>query len=153
MMQPMADLELPGPIDYLLLQFPEGGPSTRTVGELVALLDQGVVRLYDLIALRTDGDGTASVVEPATLGPDDLGGLGALAGARSGMLGDDDVTEAGSVMDPGCTAVLIVYENAWASPFVNAAVGDGGEAIASQRITVQQVIDALDDADAADAAG
>jgi hypothetical protein len=151
-MRPMADQDLPGPIDYLLLQFPDTGPSAGTVAERVALLDAGVVRLFDLIALRTDGTGAASVVEPSTLGADDLGGLGALAGARSGMLGADDVAEAGSVMDPDRVAVLIVYENAWASPFVNAAIGDGGEAIASQRITVQQVIDALDAADAADAA-
>lgn len=144
--------EIPGPVDYLLLQLPSTGPSARTVGELVALVDRGTIRLYDLVALRTDADGNATVLEPASLGPDELGGLAALAGARSGMLGDDDVAEAGSVMDPDRTAVLLVYENAWASAFVTAGLADGGEAIASQRITVQEIVDSLDALDAADAA-
>lgn len=139
-------------MDYLLLQFPSSGPSARTVQALVALVGSGTVRLYDLVALRTDAGGTAACIEPGSLGPDDLGGLGALAGARSGLLGDEDVAEAGSVMDADRLAVLLVYENAWASAFVTSAVADGGEAIASQRITVQEIVAALDDLDAADSA-
>ena len=38
----------------------------------------------------------------------------------------------------------LVYENAWAIPFVAAAREAGGEMIASARIPAQDVMDALD---------
>ncbi len=47
-------------------------------------------------------------------------------------------------MTPGTTAALLVFENAWAAPFVAAARKNGGEVIASMRIPAQDVMDALD---------
>jgi hypothetical protein len=47
-------------------------------------------------------------------------------------------------MEPGTVAVLIVYENAWARPFVAATVAKGGQLIASARIPAQELLEALD---------
>jgi hypothetical protein len=44
---------------------------------------------------------------------------------------------------------MIVYENKWAAHFIAAVRRNGGELIAHERIGVQQVIDALDAAEAA----
>jgi hypothetical protein len=52
--------------------------------------------------------------------------------------------KAAAAMQPGTLAVLIVYENTWAVPFVAAAMESGGELIASARIPAQDVMDALD---------
>ena len=52
--------------------------------------------------------------------------------------------EAAGTMEPGTLAVLIVYENTWAVPFVAAARDAGGELIAGARIPAQDVMDALD---------
>ena len=52
--------------------------------------------------------------------------------------------EAGNALAPGTTAALIVFENAWAAPFVAAARKNGGEVVASMRIPASDVIDALD---------
>lgn len=47
-------------------------------------------------------------------------------------------------MKPGTVAALLVYENAWAVPFVAAARDAGGQLVASARIPGQDVMDALD---------
>jgi hypothetical protein len=47
-------------------------------------------------------------------------------------------------MLPGTLAVLIVYENTWAVPFVAAAMESGGELIAGARIPAQDVMDVLE---------
>jgi len=57
---------------------------------------------------------------------------------------------AADAMVPGTLAVLIVYENTWAVPFVAAARESGGEMIASARIPAQDVMDALDSLEAPD---
>ena len=56
--------------------------------------------------------------------------------------------EAAGALEPGKLAVLIVYENTWAVPFVAAAREAGGELIASARIPAPEVMAALDDLDA-----
>jgi hypothetical protein len=56
--------------------------------------------------------------------------------------------EAAATMQPGTLAVLIVYENTWAVPFVAAAMQSGGALIAGARIPAQDVMDALDALDA-----
>ena len=75
---------------------------------------------------------------------DQLGGFADLAWVRSGLLTEDDMREAAGSMQPGTLAVLIVYENTWAVPFVAAARNAGGELIAGARIPAQDVMDALD---------
>jgi hypothetical protein len=44
---------------------------------------------------------------------------------------------------------MIVYENRWAAPFIAAVHRNGGVVVDSQRIPVQDVIDALDAVEAA----
>ena len=103
-----------------------------------------MVRLYDLLVIRKDEDGTFSGVALDASMAEQLGGFVAFSGARSGMLGDDDLKQAGEAMNPGTIAALIVYENAWAIPFVGAALEEGGALIASARIPATDVIAALD---------
>ena len=45
--------------------------------------------------------------------------------------------------------MTIVYENRWAAPFAAAVRRNGGRLIASERIGTQDLIDALDAAEAA----
>jgi hypothetical protein len=52
--------------------------------------------------------------------------------------------EAAGAMQPGTLAVLIVYENTWAVPFVTAALASGGQLIAGARIPAQDVMDSLE---------
>ncbi|MBK9179761.1 MAG: DUF1269 domain-containing protein [Acidimicrobiales bacterium] len=144
----MSEVDVHGPIDFLLIQFPGDKPTDAAAAALLDLVDRGIVRLYDILAIRKDADGTFSGIELDAAG--DLGGFVAFAGARSGLLGDDDLRQAGDAMDPGTMAVLLVYENAWAIPFVAGALDGGGQMIASQRIPAQDVMDALDALDAED---
>jgi hypothetical protein len=132
--------EVHGPIDYVLLEFDGSQPLDETAAALLALVDQGVVALYDLAAIRKEADGTFSGIAL-----DELGGqFAAFAGARSGLLGDDDLAQAADALEPGTVAALIVYENTWAIPFIGAAQRAGGQMVATARIPAQDVIEALD---------
>ena len=139
-----------GPIDFLLLEFPSDKMDGSAANALFDLVDGGVIRLYDLLVIRKDSDGSVAVVDITATGPDTFGGFVAFAGARSGLLGDDDIAEAGEMIKPGTAAALLVYENSWAIPFVAAARGAGGEVVASARIPATVVMDVLDQLDATD---
>jgi uncharacterized membrane protein len=133
-----------GPIDFVLLEFPDQEPTGEVAGALMDLVEAGTIRLYDVLAVRKTAEGDVSGFEVADLDGDGEIDFAAFAGARSGLLGDDDIAEAASAMEPGTIAVLIVYENAWAAPFVSAAMRNGGQMIATTRIPVEDIIATLD---------
>ena len=137
-----------GPIDIVILEFSGGKLAGETAGELLKLIDAGIVRLYDLVVIRKEADGTFTGIDLSDVDDEHVGGLAVFAGARSGLLDDSDVQQAADAVEPGTVAALIVYENRWAEPFVAAALREGGRMIATTRIPAQDLLDALDALDA-----
>lgn len=133
--------EAMGPVDFVLVEFPDQEPSGEVALALLDLVDRNLIKLYDIAVIRKATDGNVAAVELADLGDT---GFSRFLGARSGLLGEEDLAEAAVAMEPGTIAVLIVFENTWAAPFVAAAQGAGGQLVASARIPVQNIVDALD---------
>lgn len=144
----MVGSDVHGPIDTLVIEFPEATPGEQTAEALRALVDLGIVRLFDLMVVHKGGDGVCTIVEPGTAATGSLAGLLPFAGARSHLLGEDDLDDLSDVLEPGTAAAVIVYENAWAVPFVAAARSEGADVVASLRIGAQELMDALDADDA-----
>jgi len=116
---------------------------------LLDLVDRGIIRVLDALFVRKEADGTFAGFDMAHLDQETAGDLTVFAGASSGMLDDDDVSRVAAEIEPGSAALLLVYENTWAAHFIAAVRRNGGELIANQRVGVQQLIDALDAAEAA----
>ena len=145
-----TDLEETGPIDYLVVEF----PGSRMTGEglplLVDLVDSGIIRILDLVFVQRKLDGSVIAAEIADFDNDGELDLAVFEGASSGLLGQDDVNEAASVIEPGSSAGILVYENVWAAPFAAALRRGGAQLVASGRIPVQAILASLDAAEAAD---
>ncbi|MGW7608648.1 DUF6325 family protein [Streptomyces sp. NPDC054766] len=137
-----------GPIDYVVVEF----PGNRMTGEgfplLVDLVDRGVIRILDLLFVRKDKDGSVVGMEIADFDGDGALDLAVFEGVSSGLLGEDDIEEAGRALEPGNSAGILVYENVWAAPFATALRRGGAQMVASGRIPVPAVLAALEEADA-----
>lgn len=136
-----------GPIDYLLVEWPGRQPNGEVAPHLVDLVDRGLIRILDLVFIAKDEDGDVAVLELADLGGE-VTELAVFEGASSGLLGDEDLEQAGDVLEPGTSAALLVFENTWAAPFVGAVRRSGGELVASGRIPAGEILAALDAAEA-----
>ncbi len=139
----MTTAEVHGPIDFLLMEFSADRLTGRAAQELLDLVDKGIVALYDVLVVGKADDGSTYALDMSD-DVDQLGGFAELAWVRSGLLTDEEMQEAAATMERGTLAVLIVYENTWAVPFIAAAKESGGELIAGARIPAQDVMDALD---------
>jgi Family of unknown function (DUF6325) len=139
-----------GPIDVVVIGYPPGAPMTgEAIPLLLDLVDRGIIRVLDARFVRKDPDGTFSGFDFADLDEDTVGDLAVFAGATSGLLGDDDTATAAAEIEPGSAAAMIVYENRWAAPFIGAVRRNGGVLIANERIGVQELLGALEAAEAA----
>jgi hypothetical protein len=137
-----------GPIDYLLVEWPGRQPTGEAAPHLTNLVDRGLIRILDLVFLHKDEDGSLVRLEISDLG-DQVEAFADFEGASSGLLSDEDTDEAGSALEPGTSAALLVYENRWAAPFASALRRSGGQLVATGRIPIQALLAALDAADAA----
>jgi hypothetical protein len=141
-----------GPIDIVVIGYPAGAPMTgEAVPLLVDLVERGIIRVLDAMFVMKNEDGTFSGFDATNLGDKDVGDFTVFEGASSGLLGEEDAAQAADALEPGSAAVMIVYENRWAAPFIAAVRRNGGVPIAFERIPAQDVIDALDALDAAEA--
>jgi len=141
------DLDEMGPVDYLVVEF----PGSRMTGEglplLVDLVDRGLIRVLDLVFVTKQEDGAVTAVQIADLDGDGALDLAVFEGASSGLLDEEDLADAGGILEPGSSAGILVYENVWAAPFAAALRRGGGQLVASGRIPVQGLLAALDAAE------
>lgn len=144
----LEELEHMGPIDYVMIEFPDGQPKGEAAPLLLDLVDRGIIRIIDLMFITKDEDGTIAGLEISNLDDKGAGEFVVFAGASSGLLTEEDRQEAGNVMEPGTAAAVIVFENRWAAPFARAVRKAGGQLVSYGRIPVQQLVGALEAAEA-----
>ena len=141
-------LEEMGPVDYLVIEWPDEQPKGAAAPLLLDLVDRGVIRVIDIAFLAKREDGSIEMLEISNLA-EESDELKALLGASSNLLSDEDMTEAAQVLDPGTSAGILVYENRWAAPFAAALRRSGAQLVANGRVPVQSIVAALDAAEAA----
>lgn len=132
-----------GPIDYLVMEFAGDRMTGEGLALLLDLVDRGTLRVLDLVFVRKELDGTVTRLEIADADGDGTLDLTVFDGAASGLIGGDDVDEAGRILEPGRAAVIVIYENAWAAPLVGALRRSGAQLVAGGRIPHEQLLDAL----------
>ena len=106
-----------GPIDVVVIGYPPGAPATGdSIPLFLDLVDRGIIRVFDVRFVKKNDDGTFVGLDPGDLDVRTAGDLAAFDGASTGLLSDDDVALAAAQIEPGSSAVMIVYENRWAGP-------------------------------------
>ncbi|MGW6691565.1 DUF6325 family protein [Streptomyces sp. NPDC054961] len=147
------DIEDMGPVDYVVIEFPGNRMTGEAFPLLLDLVDQGIVRILDLSFVRKDLDGSVVAVEVAEMQDGSGLGMAVFEGASSGLLGQDDLDEAGNALEPGNAAAIMVYENLWAAPFARALRRSGAQLVASGRIPVQALLASLESEEGGPAGG
>ena len=143
------ELEEMGPIDYLIVEWPDRQPTGEAAPILVDLVDRGLIRVIDIAFLAKGEDGSVTMLELSSLA-EQSESLSELAGASSGLLSGEDAEEAAAALEPGTSAAILVYENRWAAPFAAALRRSGAQLVANGRIPVQGILAALDAAEEAE---
>lgn len=143
-----TELAETGPIDYLVVEFPGNKMTGEGLPLLVELVDSGIIRILDLVFVTRELDGSVKAIDVSDFDGDGQLDLAVFEGASSGLLAEDDINDATSVIEPGSSAGVLVYENVWAAPFAAALRRGGAQLVASGRIPVQAILASLEAAEA-----
>jgi len=134
-----AELTEMGPIDYVVLEWPKDGTAPNVAPMIVDLVDRGIIRILDIALIAKEDDGIVTALDLGRLEP-----FGVFEGASTGLLGTEDLEEAGEVLEPGTAAAVLIWENRWAAPIAVALRRSGAQLAASGRIPVQGILAALE---------
>jgi uncharacterized membrane protein len=121
-----------GPVEMIVIEFPDGKLDSQVVPALKELVDSGTVRIIDLLFVRKDADGRTSFVEL-----DDSGiapAFEAVDGAVLDLLNAADVEVAAQGLANNSAAALIVWEDTWATKFAAAVRASKGRVVTNLRI-------------------
>jgi hypothetical protein len=137
-----SELDVLGPVDYVVVEFPAGKAdfSGAMAAELETLVSRGLVRVLDLLLIRKDLDGSVEVDELRDIDESDIGQFRTVEAELAMLLAAEDVDAISTVLEPGSVAAVLVYENSWAAPFASAVRRSGGQLVANGRIPAQALL-------------
>lgn len=132
-----------GPIEVVVLAFPENRFTGEILPELERLVESDTISIVDGVFARKDADGSTTFVEFDSLEDDEFAALGGVLERVEGLVSDEDVDELTATLPPDSSAAVLVFEHTWAIPLRDAIVRGGGELVANLRIpasVVEEVI-------------
>jgi hypothetical protein len=139
----LEQFEEMGPIDYVILEWPDGVPTGGEIAPLIIdLVDRGIIRILDIAFIAKAEDGSVTALDLENL--DDGNAFADFEGASSGLLDFADLQEASSALEPGSAAAVLMWENRWAAPLAVALRKSGAQLVDSGRIPIQALLAALD---------
>lgn len=131
-----------GPIEFIVLKFPGNQFSGEIAPALAELVESGTVRIIDLLFAIKDGDGNVGVLEVDDMGDAVAAIFQPIAQPEDELLSRADGEHFGELLEPNSSAALLLFENTWASRFVQAVLDAQGEVLMNERIP-RDVIDAV----------
>jgi hypothetical protein len=143
----MADEGAMGPISYVIVEFPGNKMTGQGLPILVDLVDRGLIRILDLTFVTRDDSGALVSIDLADLDADGTIDVAVFEGVSSGLLDDGDLADAASVIEPGSSAAILIFENRWATEFVQALRGGDAQLVAAGYIPQDVILASLDATD------
>jgi hypothetical protein len=141
----MTEVDELGPVDWIVVEFPGSQFNGEIAPALSDLVERGIVRVLDLVLLKKNDDGSIDAFELADMDESEVGQLRSYEAQLAMLLSEDDVNAIAEAVEPGSSAGVLVFENAWAAPFASAVRRSGGQLVASGRIPVQALLAALEE--------
>ena len=121
-----------GPVEYIIVGFPGNQFNGDIAPELGKLVDSDTIRILDLVFISKDADGNAGAIEIEDYA--DVALFTALEGEVGGLISDEDIAYAAAALEPNSSAALLIWEDLWAAPFVEALRASGAVLVEGSRI-------------------
>ena len=132
-----------GPVDVYIIGFPGNKFSGRIAPAILELVENGTIRVLDLLFLSKDARGVVTRLEASEIGEEGAAYL-SIDVSQPGALGAEDAEEVDYDLPANSSALLIAFENLWTAKVVDALRDADAVMIDSIRIPVEVAEAVLD---------
>lgn len=134
-----------GPVDFIALEFPGNRFKGEILPDLLDLVEREVIRIFDLLIITKDPDGTVHVRELQELDPAEMSIVDPFKADVSQMITELDIQAIAEKLENNSTAGLMLIENLWAKKTMQSMVDANGRLVMFERIPHDVVEEALSD--------
>ena len=127
-----------GPVDVYIIGFPGNKFNGRVAPAILELVENGTIRILDLLFVSKDSEGVTTVIQAEDLDEEGAGFL-EIDVTQPGALNEEDAEEVSDDLPADSSAMLIAFENVWARKVVDALQDADAVLIDSIRIPVDVV--------------
>ena len=132
-----------GPVELVVIQLPGNEVKGDIVPALKELVEQGTVRIIDIIFLMKDTSGHVTQLEMNELNDSDYSIFDPIIAEIDGLVSQEDIEELAETLENNSTAVVMLFEDTWALRFQKAVLSVQGKLLLSDRIPHSVVEQAL----------
>ncbi|MDI1459755.1 DUF6325 family protein [Catellatospora sp. KI3] len=133
-----------GPLEFVVVEFPDRVPGRALAPELHRLVDQEIVRVIDMVVVTRSTDGAVTAHELGEYeGDPDFEALDPDIQALDGLISEQDVRDLGESITPGATALVLLFEHLWLRSMRTTIAEAGGAVVFTERIP-GPVVDAIE---------
>ena len=132
-----------GPVDVYIIGFPGNKFTGRIAPAIMELVENGTIRVLDLLFVMKDADGGVTSLKAADVDEEGAAFL-SIDITQPGALGSEDAEEVSDDLPANSAALLIAFENLWAAKVVDALQAADAVLIDSIRIPAEVVEAALE---------
>lgn len=123
-----------GPVEYLIIGFPGNKFKGEIVPEITELINNGIIRIIDLVFIKKDENGNIKTIEMSELDDEEGLAFDYIEHEINDLLNKEDITLAAQKLEPNTSALMLVFENAWATRLRDAIVNANGKLLENARI-------------------
>ncbi|MCC5953903.1 MAG: hypothetical protein JJU45_17550 [Acidimicrobiia bacterium] len=128
-----------GPMELVVVGFPDADFHGGIAPAIGRAIDQGSIRVADLIFIEVDDNGDALGLELSDLPDHVRGPFADLALDGTTLLSEEDVEDVAAMLEPGSAVAVMLFEHVWARELVGALAEANGEVLSVQRIPAEAV--------------
>jgi hypothetical protein len=132
-----------GPVDVYIIGFPGNKFTGRIAPAILDLVENGTIRVLDLLFVMKDADGVVTSLKAADVDEEGAAFL-SIDVTQPGALGHEDAEEVSDDLPANSSALLVAFENLWAGKLVDALQAADAVVIDSIRIPVEVVSAAIE---------
>ncbi|GAA3201231.1 hypothetical protein GCM10010468_14300 [Actinocorallia longicatena] len=142
----MLKAESVGPVDVAVVELGGDGVDQEVAAAILDLRDTGTVKVIDISFVAKSADGTVTITEVTESNVAEV--YRGLVDDELDLLNAEDLELVGAELPPGSTAMVMVWENTWASRLSAALRRSGSRVRMLERVprpVVQEAIGALEE--------
>ena len=139
-----------GPIDFIALKFESSNFNREIATSLLELVEQGIVRIIDLVVVAKDANGEVSALEIEQIDASTSAAFEPFHNEFTGMATTHDIEMVGQMLENDSRAAIVMFENLWAVKLKEAILRGGGRLLMHERIPDEVVLEVVEEMAALD---
>lgn len=131
-----------GPLEYTVIGFERNRFDGSIADELQRVVDQGIVRLVDVVFITKDDQGVAMIAELDSKDDPRFAGFAPLLSGLAGLFTPEDVAAIADGLPADTSALAVLFEHRWAARLKDSIISAGGFLV-SRTTVPPEVLEAI----------